>query len=98
MVEGVQLNGVREGSPAEKAGLKAGDIIIKFGDRVIKNVYDYTYALQDHKPGDMVQVIVKRGDQTLKLNVTLAAPPGIKVLHHAHQHAPCIAADDCRPR
>ena len=75
MVEGVQLNGVREGSPAEKAGLKAGDIIIKFGDRVIKNVYDYTYALQDYKPGDMAQVIVKRGDQTLKLNVTLAARP-----------------------
>ena len=75
MVEGVQLNGVREGSPAEKAGLKAGDIIIKFGDKVIKNVYDYTYALQDYKPGDMAQVIVKRGDQTLKLNVTLAARP-----------------------
>ena len=75
MVEGVQLNGVREGSPAEKAGLKAGDIIIKFGDKIIKNVYDYTYALQDYKPGDMAQVIVKRGDQTLKLNVTLIARP-----------------------
>jgi aminopeptidase YwaD len=75
MVEGVQLNGVREGSPAEKAGLKAGDIIIKFGDKTIKNVYDYTYALQDYKPGDMAQVIVKRGEQTLKLNVTLAARP-----------------------
>lgn len=75
MVEGVQLNGVREGSPAEKAGLKAGDIIIKFGDKVIKNVYDYTYALQDSKPGDMVVVAVKRGDKALLLTVTLAARP-----------------------
>ena len=75
MVEGVQLNGVREGSPAEKAGLKAGDIIVKFGERVVKNVYDYTYALQDCRPGDMVQVVVKRGEKTLILNVTLAARP-----------------------
>ncbi len=75
MVEGVQLNGVREGSPAEKAGLKAGDIITKFGDRIIKNVYDYTYALQDHKPGDVVQVIVTRGSQSLTLTVTLIARP-----------------------
>jgi hypothetical protein len=74
-VEGVQLNGVREGSPAEKAGLKAGDIIVKFGDRTIKNIYDYTYALQDHKPGDQVAVIVKRGAETLTLMVTLAARP-----------------------
>ncbi len=74
-VVGVQLNGVREGSPAEKAGLKAGDIIVKFGERTIKNVYDYTYALQDCRPGDTVQIEVKRGDAILKLNVTLAARP-----------------------
>ncbi|HLV79683.1 MAG TPA: M28 family peptidase [Chthonomonadaceae bacterium] len=72
-VAGVQLSGVREGSPAEKAGLKAGDIIIKFGDRDIKNIYDYTYALQDHKPGDRVQVVVRRGSRTLTLTATLAA-------------------------
>ena len=75
MVEGVQLNGVREGSPAEKAGLRAGDIITKFGDKIIKNVYDYTYALQDHKPGDVVQVVVTRAAQPLTLTVTLTARP-----------------------
>jgi aminopeptidase YwaD len=74
-VVGVQLNGVREGSPAEKGGLKAGDIIVKFGDRTIKNVYDYTYALQDHKPGDVVDVVVKRGGETVTLQVTLTARP-----------------------
>lgn len=74
-VEGVQLSGVREGSPAEKAGLKAGDIIVKFGDRAIKTIYDYTYALQDHKPGDAVAIVVKRGGQTLTLQATLAERP-----------------------
>ena len=72
-VEGVQLNGVREGSPADKGGLKAGDIIVKFGDKTVKSVYDYTYALQDYKPGDVVKVVVRRGSESVTLTVTLAA-------------------------
>jgi aminopeptidase YwaD len=75
MVEGVQLNGVREGSPADKAGLKAGDIIVKFGDLTVKSVQDYTVALSGHKPGDKVQIVVQRGKETLTLTATLAARP-----------------------
>jgi S1-C subfamily serine protease len=71
-VEGVQLSGVRPGSPAEKAGLKAGDIIIKFGEQSIRNVQEYTVALGQHKPGDTVSIIVKRGAETLTLTATLA--------------------------
>ena len=41
----MKLDGVRAGSPAERAGLKAGDFIVKLGSVPIKNVYDYTYAL-----------------------------------------------------
>lgn len=72
-VTGVLLNSVRAGSPAAKAGLKPGDIIIKFGDRTIKNVYDYTYALQDHRPGDSVPVTVKRGNEEVTVTTILAA-------------------------
>ena len=72
-VEGVQLNGVRDGSPAAKAGLKAGDIIIKFGDTTVKSVQDYTIALGNYKPGDEVNVVVKRGNETLTLHAKLAA-------------------------
>ena len=74
-VVGVQLNGVREKSPAAKAGLKAGDIIIKFGDTTVKSVQDYTLALQNYKPGDEVDIIVKRGAETLTLHARLAARP-----------------------
>jgi len=74
-VVGVALNSVRAGSPAATAGLKPGDIIIKFGERTIKNVYDYTYALQDHRPGDKVEVTVKRGSETVTVTATLAARP-----------------------
>ena len=70
-VEGLKLSAVRRGSPAEKAGLRGGDIITKFGGRSIKNVYDYTYALQDSKPGDEVEVIVQRGNEVVQLKAVL---------------------------
>lgn len=67
--EGVTLSAVREGSPAEKAGLRAGDVIIQFGTRAIKNVYDFTYALRDAKAGEAVEVIVLRGGERRMLKV-----------------------------
>jgi aminopeptidase YwaD len=70
-VEGMKLSGVREGSPAAKAGLQAGDIIIKFGKVDVKNLYDFTYALGEHKPGDDVEVVVKRGKDLVKTTVRL---------------------------
>jgi Zn-dependent M28 family amino/carboxypeptidase len=69
--EGMKISGVRQGGPAEKAGLQGGDIIIKFGKFDIKNVYDYTYALGEFSPGQKVPVVVKRGNQTVTLTVAL---------------------------
>lgn len=68
---GMRLSGVREGSPAAKAGLQAGDVMIKFGKVDIKNVYDYTYALGAYKPGDEVEVTVMRGDKRVTCVVNL---------------------------
>ena len=48
---GLLLDGVREDSPAAKAGLKAGDRIVKIGSHDVKNVYDYTFALGELKAG-----------------------------------------------
>jgi aminopeptidase YwaD len=70
---GFKISGVRGGSPADRAGLAAGDIVVRFGDREIRNIYDYMYALSDHKPGDQVVVTVRRGDATTQLTVTLEA-------------------------
>jgi len=70
-VEGMKLSGVREGSPAAKAGLQGGDVIVKFGKVDIKNLYDFTYALGEHKPGDEVTVVVKRGNETKTFVVKL---------------------------
>jgi hypothetical protein len=70
-VKGMPLSGVRPGSPAEQGGLKAGDIIVKFGGKVINNIYDYTDALGAFKPDDVVEIVVKRGGDEVNLKVTL---------------------------
>ncbi len=69
-VPGVKLSGVRGGAPAEKAGLKGGDIIVEFGGKKIANIYDYTYAMDAVKIGQPVQVTVLRDGQRVTLTVT----------------------------
>ena len=70
-VVGVKLAGVTAGSPADKAGVQAGDIIVEFGGKTVKDIYDYTDAIGAHKPGDVVQVIVLRAGTRLALSATL---------------------------
>jgi hypothetical protein len=69
--KGVRFADVREGTPAAKAGLRAGDILIEFDGREIGNLYDFTYALQSHKAGDNVLVKVLRNGQTIEAQVLL---------------------------
>jgi Zn-dependent M28 family amino/carboxypeptidase len=71
--EGLKLDGVREGSPAEAAGLKAGDRVVKMAGRDVKNVYDYTYALGEMKAGEQYEVEIVRGGERIKLKITPAA-------------------------
>jgi len=70
-LEGVLFADVRADSPAGKAGLKPGDLLVEFGGEPIKNLYDFTDALGKRKPGDVVAVTVKRNNQTVRVNVTL---------------------------
>jgi C-terminal processing protease CtpA/Prc len=67
--DGLLLDGVREDSPAARAGLKAGDKIVKIGDHDIRNVYDYTAALGEMKAGQEYVFEVKRGNEKLSLKV-----------------------------
>jgi Peptidase family M28/PDZ domain len=52
---GVRITGVRSGSPAEAAGLKAGDVIVKFAGIGIRNLEDFTFALRSKRAGDRVE-------------------------------------------
>ena len=69
-VKGVKLSGVRAGSPAEKGGLKGGDVIVEFAGQKIANIYDYTYALDAVKTGTPVKVTVEREGQRVEVTVT----------------------------
>ena len=67
---GLLIDGVREGSPAEKSGMKAGDRIVKIGTREVKNVYDYTAALGELKAGQEYLFEIVRGTEKLNLKIT----------------------------
>ena len=71
--DGLKLDGVRDDSPASKAGLKAGDKIVKMAGHEVKNVYDYTYALGEMKAGQEYEVEIVRGSERLTLRITPAA-------------------------
>ena len=69
--KGVRFSDVQPGSPAAKAGLKGGDVLVKFGDKTIMNLYDFTDVLRSSKVGDVVEVTVLRDGKPLKASVTL---------------------------
>ncbi len=68
---GLKLSGVRAGSPADLGGLKAGDVIVEFGGRTVKDLYGYTEALYAFKPGDKVSVVFIRAGERMSTTVTL---------------------------
>ena len=69
-VAGVKLSGARGGSPADKAGLRSGDVLVEFAGQKIANIYDYTYALDAVKIGQPVKMVVLREGKRLELSVT----------------------------
>lgn len=73
---GVRLTGVRAGSPGDQAGLKAGDVIVEFDGKPIKDLYQYTDALQARQPGDTVKIIVLRDGARVELTATLGRRGG----------------------
>jgi hypothetical protein len=73
---GVRFNGVRAGSPADSAGLQAGDILVRLGDQAVNDLYDMTAALRAHSPGDRVTVVVLRDGERIENTVTLGRRGG----------------------
>jgi len=68
--KGVKLSGVSPIGPAAKAGVKAGDIIIKLGGKDIANIYDYTYVMGDLKIGTPTTITVQREGKEVVLKIT----------------------------
>jgi hypothetical protein len=68
---GVLLTGVRAGSPAEKAGLEGGDVLLRVGSTRILGLQELAYALRSHRPGDEVEVEWERGGERRTAKVRL---------------------------
>jgi len=66
---GIRADGVTEGRPAAKAGIKAGDVIIQLGDHPINSMETYMQALNKFKKGDKTTVKYKRGAETLQSSI-----------------------------
>ena len=69
-IKGVMLSGVAKGGPAEVAGVKGGDVIIKLAGKAIENIYDYTYAIEALKSGQETEITVLRAGKEIAMKVT----------------------------
>lgn len=67
--KGMQISAVREGKPAAKAGLLAGDIVIKIGKTNVTDMQTYMQALSLYKSGDKVKVVALRGKKKIGVKV-----------------------------
>jgi hypothetical protein len=68
---GVKITSVRPGSPAEKAGVQAGDIIVRFAGVEVRTLDDLTFALRSRRPGDRVDVVVVRDGREAQMSAVL---------------------------
>ncbi len=68
--EGLKVDGVTEGKPAQKAGIITGDVIVQIGSYQIKDIQGYMDALGKFEKGQIVPVKLKRQKEILTLNVT----------------------------
>ena len=67
---GVKLSGVGKGGPAEKAGVKSGDIVVELGGKSLKNIYDYTFVMGALKVDQETTITVLRKGKKVKLKIT----------------------------
>ena len=74
--EGVLITKVMPGSPAEKGGLKSGDIIVEFNGKPVKNVADLQLKVINTKPGEKVRITVIRDGERKTLTVKIGQMPG----------------------
>jgi hypothetical protein len=74
--DGCRITGVLPDSPADRAGLRAGDTLLTWNDHVLANIRDLTARLAGAAPGDEITMTVQRGDERLHLQVQLGARGG----------------------
>lgn len=72
---GIRIVAVRPGSPAERAGVRSGDVVVKFDGVDVKTLQDLTFVLRERHPGDEVPVVFVRDGRQETVRAVLAARP-----------------------
>ena len=67
--KGVRADGIVDGKIAQKAGIQAGDVIIKLGENDFSDIYSYMTVLSKYKKGDATKVTVMRGKDELTFDI-----------------------------
>jgi hypothetical protein len=70
---GVQASGVVPNSPAEEAGIRAGDVLLRIDDDEVADLRGFSELLRAMRPGQTVRATILRDEQTLSLEVTVEA-------------------------
>jgi serine protease Do len=70
---GIGLTTVAQNSPAARAGLQPGDIIVEIGNVEIGNSGDLVEALTEYRPGEQVEVVYYRGRERRTTNITMGS-------------------------
>ena len=68
--DGMRIDGVISGRPADVAGMQKGDVIIRLGETEVNDIFDYMEGLSNYEPGQKTKALVKRGEEVLELDVT----------------------------
>lgn len=71
-----KITTIEAGSPAEKAGLKVDDVVLKFDDRKIAAYKELTELVRKKRPGEAVSVEIRRGDKTMTLKLSMGKQKG----------------------
>jgi S1-C subfamily serine protease len=69
--EGVRLSGVIPGSPAQKAGLEEGDVVVEFAGVAVEDLRSFSDVLKSLNPGDEAAVVYLRGGERRSTTVTV---------------------------
>jgi putative serine protease PepD len=73
--QGAELGSIKDGTPAAKAGLQAGDVVTAIDGQTVENADDLTAKISAHHPGDKVTLTVTRNGATKTISVTLGTRP-----------------------
>ncbi|MFI5255758.1 MAG: trypsin-like peptidase domain-containing protein [Gemmatimonadales bacterium] len=77
IARGALVAAVTPSSPAEKAGIRAGDTIVRLRSRAIRNRFDWEAALLDLQVGEQVPLVVRRGSRDVNVSVAIADLPEV---------------------